>query len=129
MTCKCARYDAVGNKILPHDAMKLYYKADKQSLDFVSRYMPFRLVVIPDVEIRFHPSATFEGRLYKIYPGETKEFDITLSENVVCYLRRMLKTSKRWKLTKTPSGEISLKREGRVILDPLKRYGVLRPSF
>lgn len=122
--CKC-RYDAAGRKILPHPAMLLYYKDDKQSLDLVRRFMPYRLMVIPAVEIHIHPTTPPAVYLYLIYPGETIERTIDASVRSLEGLRRTYRGRKGWTSRKSTSGAVVLRREGRVILDPKKRFGVL----
>lgn len=123
MPCKCARYDAAGHKILPHDAMKLYYKDDPISLDLVKRNMPFRLVVIPDILIRIDVQDCTSVQVLYIYPGETKERTFVLSEHGIQGLRNTWRGRKGWEREKKV-GYIALRRAGRVILDPKRRYGL-----
>lgn len=124
MTCKCARFDASGNRILPHPGMKIYYSNDKQSLELLSKNMPHRLVVIPDVEIRIVTKDPVIALLYLIYPGETKERTVHLSDRNLAYLRKLYCRKSHWTIDRSKPDRIIFRRKGRVILDPLKRFGV-----
>lgn len=123
MTCKCARYDAWGNKILPRDAMLLYYKDDPQSTNILKRYMPHRYVCIPAVEILIDCQNPGEVDVYLIYPGETKLIEKSLSERAVEALRATYRGKPGWTVTRGLHGAVKLRREGRVIIDAAHKFG------
>lgn len=128
MGCKCKRYDAAGNPILPLEAMKLYYKDDPNALDILKSKMPFRYVVIPDIEIHIKLTQPGQARLYRIFPGATEDYDIELSERAVERCRWLYRRGGRWTHTSVGDFTCILKRKGTIVLDPLQRYGVKRLS-
>lgn len=121
--CKC-RYDARGKKILPHQDMLLYYKDDAKSLNIVHRYMPFRYICIPHIQIRISPTTPPIINLYLIYPGEAEEREIKPSVRIIEGLRATYRGKPGWDRSKGKNGDVVLSRAGRVILDPLRRYGI-----
>lgn len=123
--CKkgCNRFDAAGHRILPHADMALYYKDDPKSLEIVRRNMPHRYVIIPIIEILFDAKKPGCVDVYKVYPGETILLQKELSLMAVDGLRRAYKGLGGWTVKYNKMGIICLRREGRVILDPRKRYG------
>lgn len=120
----CKRYDAAGHVILPHGDMILYYKKDPASLNLVRRYMPHRYVCLPDIEIHIFPSDTIDVQIYLIYPGETKNRYLSVSVRALEGLRATYRGKPGWKAEKRENGSVVLRRQGRVIMDPLKRFGV-----
>lgn len=123
MPCKCARYDAAGNRILSREDMIKYYQQDKSSLDIVTRWMPFKYVVYPDIEIRIGKNAPGTVTVIKIYPGETKEQTFEVSNRAMDGLRNTWTCGKGWQ-HKNGTGYVSLRFPGRVVPDPLKRFGI-----
>ena len=123
--CKC-RYDAWGKKILPHADMILYYKDDVDSLDIVRRFMPHRHVCIPTVEILIDCKNPEMVDVYLIYPGETILLTKDMSVRAVEGLRRTYRGKKGWTVKDQKNGVVNLRREGRVILDPCRKYGIYR---
>lgn len=123
MPCKCSRYDAWGNKILPRDAMLLYYKDDPQSLNILRRNMPHRYACIPTVEILIDCQNPGEVDIYLIYPGETKLIEKSLTERAVQALRATYRGKPGWKVVQGLHGAVKLRREGRVIIDAAHKFG------
>lgn len=121
--CKC-RYDAAGHRVLSHPEMLLYYKDDKQSLDLVRRNMPHRLVCVPTIEIHIPLGQVSTITVYRIYPGETISVVKDVSVRAVEGLRQTYRRNKGWKPTRTATCACVLRREGKVVLDPLKRFGI-----
>lgn len=121
--CKC-RFDAAGKRILPHAAMLLYFKDDPKSTDLLKRNMPYRLVCVPAIEIHIPLGEVTSVTVYKIYPGETENEIREVSVRAVEGLRRTYRRGKGWRATRTSTCACVLRREGRVILDPKKRYGI-----
>lgn len=124
-TCKC-RYDAAGHKILPHADMLLYYKGDQKSLDIVRSQMPHRYICIPTIEIHIHKGDQFPIRVYRIYPGETMETERFLTLRALKGLRSTYREKSRWEHPSRPGEWCILRLPGRVVLDPLQRYGIRR---
>lgn len=126
MRTNCKRFDAGGNVILPHAEMLLYYKKDPHSLDIVRRFMPHRYICIPDIEIRLDVQDCRTATIYSIFPGETKERVVELSDRNLNVLRHMWRWGrKRWVMEKK-TGYFVFRRAGCVVMDPLKRYGIYR---
>lgn len=121
--CKC-RHDAAGHKILAHPDMLLYYKDDPKSLDIVRRYMPYRYVCVPHLEIHIHCNGSVDVMLYKIFPGETQNAYVSVSARVLDKLRELYKGKGGWIGEKKSSGLVIIRRKGFVTLDPRKRFGV-----
>lgn len=128
MACKCQRYDAAHNPILPLPDMKLFYKNNPEALALLKRFMPYRYVVIPNIEIRILLSDKTIGLMYIIFPGRTNQIELDLKEKDLENLRRLYKRSKRWKHDDSQNGWMILRREGTIIEDPLHRFGIKRPS-
>jgi hypothetical protein len=126
MGCKCARFDAAGHRILPVDAMRLYYKSDDISMKILSSHMSFQYVVIPGVEIRLSTEFPGNAIIYLIYPGETKEREVEFSSTALQGLRRTYRGKPGWEVDTRLRGWIIFRRDGRVILDPKKRYEISR---
>lgn len=121
--CKC-RYDAWGKKILPHQAMLLYYKDDQNSLDIVRRWMPHRYVCLPNVEIRIGTVGEGFVVVTLIYPGETIEKALEPSTRVLEALRRTYRNGKGWSHECKNGKVVIFRRSGRVIMDPARKYGI-----
>lgn len=124
MSKKCSRYDAWGHKILPHADMLFYYKDDPISRGIVSRWMPHRYVCIPSVEILINCSNPESVDVYLVYPGETALIHKDMSVRAVEALRRTYRGRPGWRVVNQRGGVVRLRREGRVILDPLRKFGV-----
>lgn len=121
--CKC-RYDAAGHKILSHADMLLYFSDDKQSKALVQRFMPYRLVFLPAVEILIDCKMPEKIDIYLVYPGETLSFSKDVSVRAVQGLRATYAGKPGWKVKYNRSGVVCLRREGRAILDPKRRFGI-----
>lgn len=122
MPCKCKRYDAWKNLILPHNAMLLYYKSDLQSLKIIMSLMPHRYVCLPDVEIRINCTQPEDVTIYLIYPGGTRSISKTLSKRALCALRKTYKGRPGWVASYNAQGTVILRRKGRVILEPAGKF-------
>lgn len=121
--CKC-RFDAAGHRVLPHPEMLLYYQNDPVSLNRVRSWMPHKYIVVPIVEIHIHLGKEVTIQVYKIYPGETQHEFYNASVRALEGLRATFSGKKKgWTVT-NKNGLVVLRREGRVIMDPKKRYGV-----
>lgn len=121
--CKC-RWDAAGHKILSNVDMLKYYQNDPESLKIVKANMPHRYVCLPAVEIHIHTGAEIDVTIYQIYPGETRDNYKSISVRALEGLRATFRGRPGWRVVKNQEGLVVLRREGRVILDPKRRYGL-----
>lgn len=122
MACKCKRYDAWGNLILPHLAMLAYYKDDPESLKILRSSMAHRFVVIPNVEIRVLPAQPERAVVWLIYPGGTVQNDLMLSARAVDALRRTYRGKPGWTHAIDKYGWCVFRKVGRVILETAGKY-------
>lgn len=123
--CKC-RYDAAGHKILPPEDMLHYYKNDPVSVDVLRRNMPHRYVCLPVIEIHILSGPPLRLAIFFVYPGESREIERIPSQRALEGLRATYRGRRGWSTRKNAYGAVVLRREGRVILDPRKRYGIWR---
>lgn len=121
--CKC-RYDAAGHKILPRADMQLYYKDDKKSTEIVANNMPHRYVCYPDITIRIFKKDCTRVVVTWVYPGETIEKEIELTERALEGLRNTWAKGKAWGDRKNGPDTVSMRYRGCVKLDPKRRYGI-----
>lgn len=122
-TCR-KRFDAAGHRILSREDMLSYYQNDRASLDIVKRNMPYRYVVIPAIEILIDKQNPGSVDVYLIFPGETKLIEKDVSVRAVEGLRATYRGKPGWVVKGERNGAICLRREGRIVLDPMRRFGV-----
>lgn len=116
------RFDSWANPILPHEEMKKYFAYDKKSMQVLNDCMPHMYVVIPTVEIRIYTEGLPWGEVVLIYPGGEKSTGIYPSVRAWEALRRTYRNRKGWYHEKRKNGLVVLRREGRVIRDPSKKF-------
>lgn len=118
------RYDAWGNPILPHAQMLIYYRDNPEALEIIKNNMPHRFVVIPNVDIQIQTGISPIVVIYLTYPGGDRHIVIDPSVRSWEALRRTWHGKKGWKHFYTGKGIVTLRREGTVILDTARKFGL-----
>jgi len=102
--------------------MLIYYKSNPNSIQLLKKYLPHRLVIIPDVTIRINPKRLDTFEVIVSYPGGNKVKEYPMSDRVLCALRKTYKNKKGWKGEISKTGFIVISRFGGVILEPSGKY-------
>lgn len=120
-------FDAWGNPILDRNNMIGYYRDRPKALAIVKSKLPHQYCTIPRVYIDIDPMNMEKVIVVLMYPRKDIYRELHLSARAIQGLRNVyLGKKKGWTHRITKYGHTILEKEGTVILEPTRKYGIYR---